>query len=87
MTGRRCVPSPLQGDHKYWGKAYGWLDSEVHIPFCPPRFSKSSAPPATAMDAFFTIASPIPAEEPSTELPMDHDSTGTSGNHGSCIIA
>ncbi|EIW57104.1 pheromone [Trametes versicolor FP-101664 SS1] len=39
------------------------------------------------MDAFFTIASPVPADEPVEDILVDAESTGSSGNHGSCIIA
>lgn len=40
------------------------------------------------MDAFFTIASPVPVEEPAgSEVFTDYDSVGTSGNSGSCVIA
>ncbi|KAI0334167.1 hypothetical protein GY45DRAFT_1367698 [Cubamyces sp. BRFM 1775] len=40
-----------------------------------------------AMDAFFTIASPVPAEEPVEDILVDTDAIGTNGNHGSCVIA
>ncbi|EIW57103.1 pheromone [Trametes versicolor FP-101664 SS1] len=39
------------------------------------------------MDAFFTIASPVPVEEPAGAEFTDYDSVGTSGNSGSCVIA
>lgn len=39
------------------------------------------------MDAFFTIASPIPVDEPTTEVFVDRDDTGSSGDHSSCVIA
>ncbi|EIW62409.1 pheromone [Trametes versicolor FP-101664 SS1] len=39
------------------------------------------------MDAFFTIAPPVPVDEPTADVPIDLDDTGTSGNSGSCIIA
>ncbi|KAL7282429.1 pheromone precursor [Trametes coccinea BRFM310] len=39
------------------------------------------------MDAFFTIAPPVPVDEPTTEVFIDRDSVGTNGDHGSCIIA
>lgn len=39
------------------------------------------------MDAFFTIASPVPADEPVEDILVDAESTGSSGNHGSCVIA
>ena len=37
------------------------------------------------MDAFFTIASPIPSEQP--EMPQDEESGGTRSNTSSCVIA
>ncbi|KAI0375663.1 hypothetical protein BV20DRAFT_8523, partial [Pilatotrama ljubarskyi] len=40
-----------------------------------------------AMDAFFTIAPPVPVEDPTADVLIDRDDTGTSGDHGSCIIA
>ncbi|EIW57108.1 pheromone [Trametes versicolor FP-101664 SS1] len=43
------------------------------------------------MDAFFVIAAPVPAEDasafPEVDIFADHDSIGTNGTHGSCIIA
>ncbi|RPD76958.1 hypothetical protein L226DRAFT_569182 [Lentinus tigrinus ALCF2SS1-7] len=37
------------------------------------------------MDAFFTIASPVPVDEPSVEeILIDAESTGTSGSHSGC---
>ncbi|EIW57106.1 pheromone [Trametes versicolor FP-101664 SS1] len=43
------------------------------------------------MDAFFVIASPVPAEDTaaSSEVDIfaDHDRLATTGSHGSCIIA
>lgn len=40
------------------------------------------------MDAFFTIASPVPVDEPSVEeILIDAESTGTSGSHSGCVIA
>ncbi|KAI9057603.1 pheromone precursor [Trametes sanguinea] len=38
------------------------------------------------MDAFFTIAPAVPVEAPA-DVPMELDSTGTNGDHGSCTIA
>ena len=38
------------------------------------------------MDAF-TIASPVPVDEPSVEVFVDRDDTGTSGDHSGCVIA
>ncbi|KAI0370941.1 hypothetical protein BV20DRAFT_1052034 [Pilatotrama ljubarskyi] len=38
------------------------------------------------MDAFFTIAPPVPVESP-VDIPVDNDDYGTGGNHGSCTIA
>ncbi|EMD35222.1 B mating type pheromone precursor [Gelatoporia subvermispora B] len=39
------------------------------------------------MDAFFTIASPVPSEEPS-QIPMDYEDTGSgSSTSQHCIIA
>ncbi|KAI9057599.1 pheromone precursor [Trametes sanguinea] len=40
------------------------------------------------MDAFFTIAAPVPVEEPTVEdVLVDSDAVGTNGSHGSCVIA
>ncbi|KIP07149.1 hypothetical protein PHLGIDRAFT_534792 [Phlebiopsis gigantea 11061_1 CR5-6] len=39
------------------------------------------------MDAFFTLAAPVPATAPEQELPSDRDSTGNSGITSSCTIA
>ena len=43
------------------------------------------------MDAFFTIASPVPAEEPATSTQefdfTDHERLSTSTSHASCVIA
>ena len=39
------------------------------------------------MDAFFTIAAPVPASEPVADVPVDHEDTGSSSDHGSCTIA
>ncbi|KAI0830081.1 hypothetical protein BC628DRAFT_1416416 [Trametes gibbosa] len=39
------------------------------------------------MDAFFTIAAPVPVEAPVETTPVDQDDVGTVGNHGSCTIA
>ncbi|KAJ8456340.1 hypothetical protein ONZ51_g12186 [Trametes cubensis] len=39
------------------------------------------------MDAFFTIASPVPAEEPVEDILVDTDAIGTNGNHGSHLMA
>ncbi|TFK91819.1 hypothetical protein K466DRAFT_582460 [Polyporus arcularius HHB13444] len=41
---------------------------------------------SSPMDAF-TIASPIPTDEPAVEDFVDRDDTGTSGDHSSCVIA
>ncbi|KAI0350996.1 hypothetical protein OH77DRAFT_1430404, partial [Trametes cingulata] len=41
---------------------------------------------AITMDAFFTIAPPVPVEVPA-DIPVDNDDPGTGGNHGSCTIA
>ncbi|KAL7278537.1 hypothetical protein ACG7TL_007536 [Trametes sanguinea] len=38
------------------------------------------------MDAFFTIAPAVPVEAPA-DVPVELDSTGTNGDHGSCTIA
>ena len=38
------------------------------------------------MDAF-TIASPVPVDEPTVEVSIDRDDTGTSGDHSGCVIA
>ena len=39
------------------------------------------------MDAFFTIASPVPVDEPTTEVFVDRDDTGSGGDHSGCVIA
>ncbi|EIW57107.1 pheromone [Trametes versicolor FP-101664 SS1] len=41
------------------------------------------------MDAFFTIAPPVPADATETveDILVDAESVGSSGNHGSCVIA
>ncbi|KAI9057602.1 pheromone precursor [Trametes sanguinea] len=44
------------------------------------------------MDAFFVIATPVPAEDPASSsdsdiLFADQDRLGTIGDHGSCVIA
>ncbi|KAH9853448.1 hypothetical protein C2E23DRAFT_884630 [Lenzites betulinus] len=39
------------------------------------------------MDAFFTIASPLPVDAPVEDVLIDRDDTGTNGTHGSCVIA
>ncbi|OSD03892.1 pheromone precursor [Trametes coccinea BRFM310] len=42
------------------------------------------------MDAFFTIAAPVPVEEPAVgveDVLVDNDAIGTNGTHGSCVIA
>ncbi|KAI0651368.1 hypothetical protein C8Q79DRAFT_1004663 [Trametes meyenii] len=41
---------------------------------------------ASAMDAFFTIAPPVPIEAPA-DVPVENDGYGTGGNHTSCTIA
>ena len=39
------------------------------------------------MDAFFTLAAPVPATVPEQEIPSDRDSSGNSGISSSCTIA
>ena len=39
------------------------------------------------MDAFFTIATVVPVEEPSTENVFVNEETGGGSSHGSCTIA
>lgn len=52
----------------------------------PDLTSSSTLSILTAMDTFFTIASPVPVEAP-VDTPVDQDGYGTGGNNGSCTIA
>ena len=43
-----------------------------------------------AMDAFFVIATPVPAEDPAQEFDetfADHERLNTTGSHSGCVIA
>ncbi len=40
------------------------------------------------MDAFFTITSPVPVDEPSIEeILVDSETTGSGSSHSGCVIA
>lgn len=52
-----------------------------------PSLTSSSILLTATMDAFFTIAPPVPVDAPSADAPVDHDGYGTGGNHGGCTIA
>lgn len=52
-----------------------------NLPFYRPHI-----PRIPDMDAF-TIASPVPIDEPGVEVFVDREDTGTSGDHSGCVIA
>ncbi|RPD60853.1 hypothetical protein L227DRAFT_610939 [Lentinus tigrinus ALCF2SS1-6] len=50
----------------------------------------SASSPTLAMDAFFVIATPVPAEDPAQEFDetfADHERLNTTGSHSGCVIA
>ena len=53
-----------------------------------PHLSRHHIYTPTAMDAFFTIASPVPVEEPTVEETLVNSDTYGSGlSHANCVIA
>ena len=45
------------------------------------------SPKHIAMDAFFTIAPPVPVDEPAVDVKFINYDDGTSDNHSGCTIA
>ena len=67
---------------------------EVALQLAPAHLSLTSFSSAlttnlcTAMDAFFTISSPVPAPAPEvTDVLVDREDTGSSSDHSTCTIA
>lgn len=92
------------GMHKYSARHTLETRQRTSTPFDFSRTSSAGSTPSSftalyptllahhhhfpAMDAFFTITSPVPVDEPSIEeILVDSETTGSGSSHSGCVIA